>query len=571
MKMSFDDRVRKLNAVYSKVKFTEDDIDDYQWEAIETILREPRFALFIDTGLGKTVIMLFVIRNLIFSGEISKVLVIAPLKVSSRTWPDEIATWSFSAPLVSKQIRGDELIEHVNAAGARERARIKEYGLPTHISRDFDSNCAKRLKKMLADNPGIKIDEDQAMRKIRQQVMKSATDYCVEQVRMDAASDFLARDEKLNPASISLINHENVDFLVEAWGENFPYEMIIYDESSGAKNGKSNRVKALMRVRKKVKRFVQLTATPNSENYLGLWSQMYLLDNGRRLGTEYSSFESRYFHVDKYTRAVTIKPGSAEEITAAIADISMVMKQEDYVEMAPPIIRDIKVTLDANAREKYMAMSDGGVVTVDDVDIAADSVIAMLQKMMQICSGFVYEGVETLDTFGDVHTSRIAHDIHDCKIQALRELRAEFPGEPMLLAYYHKQSLVKLQAAFPDAVRMDAKATQQTAWNKGEIPLLLMHPKSGAHGLNLQHGGRHVVNFDTYFSYEQYYQFWRRLARRGQKEQVYVHNILADDTYDMVVKAQCWVGKKQRQDAFFDMLKKIRRKGMTAALRDLMQ
>ena len=98
-----------------------------------------------------------------------------------------------------------------------------------------------------------------------------------------------------------------------------------------------------------------------------------------------------------------------------------------------------------------------------------------------------------------------------------------------------------------------------------------MHPKSGAHGLNLQHGGRHVVNFDTYFSYEQYYQFWRRLARRGQKEQVYVHNILADDTYDMVVKAQCWVGKKQRQDAFFDMLKKIRRKGMTAALRDLMQ
>lgn len=81
----------------------------------------------------------------------------------------------------------------------------------------------------------------------------------------------------------------------------------------------------------------------------------------------------------------------------------MVMKQEDYVEMAPPIIRDIKVTLDANAREKYMAMSDGGVVTVDDVDIAADSVIAMLQKMMQICSGFVYEGVETLDTFGDVH------------------------------------------------------------------------------------------------------------------------------------------------------------------------
>lgn len=151
---------------------------------------------------------------------------------------------------------------------------------------------------------------------------------------------------------------------------------------------------------------------------------------------------------------------------------------------------------------------------------------------------------------------RIAHDIHDCKIQALRELRAEFPGEPMLLAYYHKQSLVKLQAAFPDAVRMDAKATQQTAWNKGEIPLLLMHPKSGAHGLNLQHGGRHVVNFDTYFSYEQYYQFWRRKHSPRSKEQVYVHNILADDTYDMVVKAQCWVGKKQRQDAFLTCSRK---------------
>lgn len=569
MNMNFDEYVKYLNGKFASVTRTEDDIDDYQWDAIDAVIANPKFSLFIDTGLGKTLIMLYVIKYLVDRGEVNKILVTAPLKVSSRTWEDEIKTWSFSAPITYKQIRTNELKKLLAKVGRAVKEDISNNGLPVKQQRYVESNIQSRLKKMQRDSPDLDLSSPKVVDAVRHEVMKSAVDYCVKNAKLDHAKRFFIQNDIDNPATINLINQENLDFLIAAWGDDFPYDMIIYDESSGAKNATSNRVKALFKVSGKVKRIVGLTATPNSENYLGLWAQMYLLDNGKRLGRRYSDYIARYFDVNPWTRSTTLKPDADKLITAAISDITMVMKQEDHVKLPPPVFNDVIVKLTPDARVKYMSMSDGGIVTVGGATIVADTVVSTLQKMMQIASGFVYEGVEDLDDFGDVVTDRVAHDIHDCKIDALRDLRAKYKGEPMLVSYYHKQSLVKLMRAFPDAVKMDAKATQQTAWNKGEIPLLLMHPKSGAHGLNLQFGGHHVVNFDTYFSYEQYYQFWRRLARRGQRDQVYVHNLLVEDSYDMVVRSKCWLGKKKKQEAFFDMLQLIRKYGMTEAIRRL--
>ena len=359
-----------------------------------------------------------------------------------------------------------------------------------------------------------------------------------------------------------------VEWLVNALGDKWIYDCVIYDESDAIKDASTKRWKALDSIKHMTTRFYELTATPAAEDYLGLFAQIKLLDGGKRLGRTMTEYKQRYFNENPYSHKITLKDGAADEITKAIADITLVMKQEDYLKDIPPyIIDNVLYPLSEEAKAYYDSMSKtGGVKLENGVEIYAEQAVSVLQKMMQISAGFIYESEETLSDFGTFKNQRTIHHLHNDKIKALSDLMAKYPNENFLISYYHQGSLEKLQKYFPNAVKMDRKGTQKQAWNDGKIKMLLMHPKSGAHGLNLQKGGHIVINYDVYFSYALFYQFLRRLARRGQPHhEVLVFNLLAEATYDQVVERGCWVDKKNAQNMFFEMIKtlKVKKNGNT--------
>lgn len=549
----------KLKARFDNVELHEHQLDEYQHTAIEFLKKNPRSALFIDTGLGKTAICLKLIRDLVDDDKINKVLIIAPLKVANQTWGDEISKWSFSAPLSYKLVRAEHIIEAVNeyARDAKKRP-FNEKDL-RKIKRKVDS----RVNKFLKNNPNIsESDKLAVISKTQEAVEKEYRKWLTENARVEAAGVQIREYERSNPTIIHIINHEMVEWLVNAWGSNdWIYDCVIYDESDGIKDATTKRWKALDSIKHKTSHFYELTATPAAENHLGLFAQIKLLDGGKRLGRTMTEYKEKYFNVNPYNYKITLKDGASDLIAAAISDITLVMKQEDYLKDIPPyVVEDVLYDLPEKHRELYNTMSDTGMIKVNGQDIVAEQAGAVLQKMMQICAGFVYEGTESINDFGSIVKDRQIHYLHTAKIEALRELMARHPEENFLISYYHQGSLNLLQKHFPEAVKMDRQGTQKASWNQGEIKMLLMHPKSGAHGLNLQKGGHIVINFDVYFSYGQYYQFLRRLARRGQGHgKVLVYNLLAANTYDVVVKKACWEGKRNTQNVLFELIQKCKK------------
>lgn len=549
----------KLKSRFDNVELHEHHLDDYQLTAIDFLKKNPRSALFIDTGLGKTAICLKLIRDLVDDDKINKVLIIAPLKVANQTWGDEIAKWSFSAPLSYKLVRAEHITEAVNEYARNAKNRPFDDKDLRKINRKVNT----RVNKFLKNNPNIsEAERDDLLKKTTAAVEKEYRKWLTETARVEAAGVQIRKYEREHPTVIHIINHEMVEWLVNAWGtEDWIYDCVIYDESDGIKDATTKRWKALDSIKHKTTHFYELTATPAAENYLGLFAQIKLLDGGKRLGRTMTEYKERYFNVNPYNYKITLKEGSADEITRLISDITLVMKQEDYLKDIPPyVIEDVLYDLPEKQRELYNAMSNAGMITIDGSTIVAEQAVSVLQKMMQICAGFVYDSEETINDFGSVVQDRTIHYLHTAKIEALRELMARHPEENFLIAYYHQGSLNLLQKHFPDAVKMDRKGSQKAAWNRGEIKMLLMHPKSGAHGLNLQKGGHIIINYDVYFSYGQFYQFLRRLARRGQEnDKVLVYNLLAANTYDVVVKKSCWEGKQNTQNVFFDLIQKVKK------------
>lgn len=549
----------KLKSRFENVDLHEHHLDDYQITAVDFLKKNPRSALFIDTGLGKTAICLKLIRDLVDDDKINKVLIIAPLKVANQTWGDEISKWSFSAPLSYKLVRAEHIIEAVNeyARDAKKRP-FNEKDL-RKIKRKVDS----RVNKFLKNNPNIsESDKLAVISKTQEAVEKEYRKWLTENARLEAAGVQIREYERSNPTIIHIINHEMVEWLVNAWGSNdWIYDCVIYDESDGIKDATTKRWKALDSIKHKTSHFYELTATPAAENYLGLFAQIKLLDGGKRLGRTMTEYKEKYFNVNPYNYKITLKEGASDLIAAAISDITLVMKQEDYLkDISPYVVEDVLYNLPEKHRELYNTMSDTGMIKVNGQDIVAEQAVAVLQKMMQICAGFVYEGTESINDFGSIVKDRQIHYLHTAKVEALRELMARHPNENFLISYYHQGSLNLLQKHFPEAVKMDRQGTQKASWNQGEIKMLLMHPKSGAHGLNLQKGGHIVINFDVYFPYGQYYQFLRRLARRGQeRDKVLVYNLLAANTYDVVVKKACWEGKPNAQNVLFKLIQKCKK------------
>lgn len=332
------------------------------------------------------------------------------------------------------------------------------------------------------------------------------------------------------PADIYIINRENVCWLVDYYRNSWPFDMVVVDESSSFKSHSSKRFKALASVGPHITRMVELTGTPSPNGLDDLWAQVFLLDGGERLGKRYTQFREHYFDpgrrgADGMVYDYKAKPGSEDSILQRISDICISMKAEDYLQLPDIIYHEVPVVLDMKARKAYDDLERKMILELpeDEEDISVTSAAALSNKLLQLANGALYD---------DDHQ---AHEIHNCKIEAFLELIESLQGKPALVFYNFQHDRERILVALQKTklrVRELKKPADEDDWNNGRIDILLAHPASAAYGLNLQHGGNHVIWFGLTWNYELYTQANKRLHRQGQTEKVIIHHLICSETRD---------------------------------------
>lgn len=437
---------------------------EYQRTAIDKILTTPRCGLFLDMGLGKTVITLTAVERLMYdSFEIGRVLVIAPLRVAEDTWSRESEKWDHLRHLTISKILGTP---------AQRRAAL----------------AAK--------------------------------------------------------ADIYIINRENVVWLcgeLKRWC----FDMVVIDELSSFKSPKAQRFRALRKVIGGSKRVVGLTGTPAPNGLIDLWSEMYLIDGGERLGRTVTGYRERYFVPDKRNQTTIFtykpKPEADKAIREKLSDICVSMKAADWLTLPERIDCVTAVKLTPSQRKAYDKFERDMYIEFTEGEVSAVSAAALTNKLLQYSNGAMYtESGDYIET-------------GEGKLDALGEIIEAANGAPVLCFYSYKHDLERIQRRFPQAVKLET-AQHITDWNEGRIPLLLAHPAGAGHGLNLQAGGNIIVWFGLTWSLELYQQANARLYRQGQQRAVIVHHILTENTADERVYRSLQ-DKSAVQDGLLEALK----------------
>lgn len=438
---------------------------DYQAYCIDYLLSHPAAGLFLKPGMGKTSTSLTAAERLMYDRfEVSKVLVIAPLRVAEDTWSRESEKWDHLRHLRISKVLGSE-------------------------------------KERLA---ALAVDADV---------------YC--------------------------INRENVPWLVKHYGLGWPFEAVIVDESSSFRNPSAQRFKALRKVRPLIRYIWELTGTPRPRSLLDLWAQIYLLDRGERLGKTMTEYKNRYFTPGRRNGYVVYewipRPGAEAEIYAKISDICVSMEAKDYLALPELVTTPRVVPLSPEVREQYEQMEREAVLELPEDVIDAGSAAAVNGKLLQIAGGAVYDEDHNV------------HELHAAKLDVLEDIMEEANGESVLVAYWYKHERDRIMARFPQAVQLKDSETI-AAWNRGEIPMLLVHPAGAGHGLNLQDGGHIVVWFGPTYDGELNEQLIDRLYRQGQKETTSVIYLVAEGTVDLDAMASL-EAKANGQDAMMKAIK----------------
>ena len=341
---------------------------------------------------------------------------------------------------------------------------------------------------------------------------------------------------------VTIINRDNVQWLREFWGSKWPYDGLVYDEASRLKGGKK-KTKAqkrsdgtmgsstksefgvfaeMRRLKIGIKKVILLSGTPTPNGLIDLWGPLYIIDLGQRLGTSRSTFEQRWFRYDMYARKHEAFDHSEKEIMERIDDVFFSLKEADYLELPPLIVNDRKVRLPPKAREMYNRFLKESVL--EEFDLEAVNGGVLTNKLLQLCNGSLY-----LD-------DKSAKHIHDAKLDELESVLTESQGQNVLIAYSFQFDVERITKRFPKAVVFNDEPENYRNWNKGRIPIMLLHPASAGHGLNFQHGGSTAVWYGLNWSLELYLQFIKRLHRSGQKaDKVMLHRLIAADTVDMKV------------------------------------
>ena len=349
----------------------------------------------------------------------------------------------------------------------------------------------------------------------------------------------------LQRVSVYLINRENIQWLIEESGLPFDFDMVVIDELSSFKSYQAKRFRSLLKVRPTVKRIVGLTGTPSSNGLMDLWAEFRILDLGKRLGRFITHYRNSYFVPDKRNGQVVFsyKPrdGAEEEIYSAISDITISMKAVDHLKMPECVMNEVKVTLSEKERKTYDTMKADLVVSLGDEEIDAGNAAALANKLSQMANGAVYG-----------EDKRI-FPIHERKLDTLEDLIEAANGKPVLVAYWFKHDLERIQKRFK--VREIKTSRDITDWNNGRIPVAVIHPASAGHGLNLQAGGSTLIWFGLTWSLELYQQTNARLWRQGQQsETVVIHHIIAENTIDERIM-NALRKKDKTQSALIDAVK----------------
>lgn len=353
-------------------------------------------------------------------------------------------------------------------------------------------------------------------------------------------------------ADVYVIGRDNVVWLVELLQKRrrgWPFDMIVIDELSSFKNPQAKRFRALRKAVPCAQRVVGLTGTPSPNGLMDLWAEIYLLDQGERLGRTLGWYRDEYFRPGMRNGYVVYKweprKGAQQEIERRISDICVSMSAEDYLQLPKRIDREIRITLTGVERRLYETMEEDQILQIsEDETVAALSAAAVMTKLLQMANGSVYTDE------GEIVR------IHDKKAEALAEI-ADTADEPILVFYSYRHDIGAIRRWIPDARELKT-AEDIAAWNRGEIPVLLAHPASVGYGLNLQEGGRIVVWYGLTWSLELYQQANARLHRQGQTRPVIVHHLIAEGTVDEQVM-QALERKDTSQAALLEALKERRR------------
>ena len=454
----------------------------YQKHIIDHIISHPRCAVYAGMGMGKTSATLAALDFLSMVEEF-RVLVLAPLRVASYTWPAEAAKW--------------------------------ETGLT------------------IAACTGTETQRKAAL---------------------------------ASKADIITCNYENIPWLVTQYrGRRWPFTVIVADESTRLKSfrphGKTVRARALAEVAwDKVTRFIELTGTPSPNGLLDLWGQMWFLDKGERLGRSYTMFLQFYFRelrfgTSPWARKYILLPKADRKIRAKTEDLCISVRPEDYFSLEAPQEIIESVPLPARVQDMYDQIRHDMLVELDDgKSITAANAATLSGKLLQMCAGAVY-----VDD-GGTGSKHSYIEYHDEKIQKLQSIISESGGESVLVIYQWRSDAERILKAIPEARLLGKDTRLIDEWNAGNVPVMLVHPASAGHGLNLQDGGRIMVVFSPWWDLEQYQQVIERIGpvrqfQSGHPRTVFIYHILAEGTIDEVVYRRR-KDKKEIQDCLLEGLKK---------------
>ena len=445
---------------------------DYQRIALSHLLDHPRSSLFVDMGLGKTVSVLTAFDVMLLTGDVNRMLVIAPKRVARSVWPKEVIKWAHTRHLTVSVILG-------------------------------------------------KPNE-------RMQALKTEADiYC--------------------------INYDNLVWLVDQCKKGWPFDVVVADESTKLKGlrakGGAQRAKALRKVARCTKRWINLTGTPAPNGYLDLWGQLWFMDFGERLGATYTAFKDRWFKQDWNGFSYSLTEGAEKEIQGKISDVCLTLKAKDYFDLEEPIVTNIEVELPKKARELYDQFEQQMYADLGEHEIEAFNAAALSNKCSQLANGAVY-----------IDDKQNWKEVHNAKLEALESIINEASGAPVLVSYWFKSDLARLQKHFPKGRVLDDQDKTISDWNKGKIPLLFAHPASAGHGLNLQDGGNIIVFFSLTWDLEKYDQIIERIGpvrqlQSGYERPVFIYHIMAENTTDQVMLARLKT-KRSVQDLLMEAMKR---------------
>lgn len=363
------------------------------------------------------------------------------------------------------------------------------------------------------------------------------------------------------PADIYCVNYDNLTWLVDHLGDDWPFITVVADECSKLKGFRlrqgTKRAQSLAkRLHTKVERYIGLTGTPAPNGLQDLWALMWMVDKGERLGRSFDAFKSRWFQTiqvgaDRNAVRLDPLPFAQVQIEDRMRDVCLSLDARDYFNIAEPIVNIIRVDLPARARQLYRDMEREMFLALEcGTEVEAFNAASKTIKCLQLANGAIYTD-DTCSKFSEVH---------DAKLQALESIIEEAAGMPILVAYHFKSDLSRLQRAFRQGRTLDSDPRTIQEWNNGNIPLLFAHPASAGHGLNLQDGGNTLVFFSHWWDLEQFQQIIERIgptrqAQAGHDRPVFIHHIVATDTVDELVMARR-ESKRAIQDLLLEAMKR---------------